>query len=354
MTSRWPPPTIEGYVSTPDHLLFAFERDQAIFAAMDRGAYHRSIFLDRRISAVSPQMASIHVNHLLKHVGDSLLPLAGNGWIFHIAHCGSTLLARALDDLDRSLVLREPLALRQLGVARTQSASGERDREWYSRLELTVGLAGRRYRPDAPVVVKANVPVNFIVPDLMEMAPSPAIFLYFPLRAYLLAILRSADHRNWVMNVTTQLQPALTRLVGSIEEAEISERAAALWMAQMKLYADALERFAGARSLPAEDLFNEPLPTISAAAAHLGIEIPERDLETLVTGPLFSTYSKSPAEAFDNARRLAVQAEMSDLLGPEIDKARRWVEERLAACPLPPALARPLVGPSPPLLDGRA
>ena len=352
MTSRWPPPTIEGFISTPDHFLFAFERDQAIFAAMDRGAYHRSIFLDRRISAVSPQMASVHVDHLLKHVGDGPAPLAGNGWIFHIAHCGSTLLARALDHLDRSLVLREPLALRQLGVARAQSASGEREKEWRSRLRLTVRLAGRRYRPEAPVVVKANVPVNFIVPDLMEMAPSPTIFLYVPLRAYLLAILRSADHRGWVMNITTQLQPVLTRLVGHIEEAEISERAAALWMAQMRLYADAMQRFAGARSLHAEDLFNEPRPSIAAAAAHLGIEMPERDLDAVVTGPLFSTYSKSPAEAFDNARRLEVQAQTARLLGSEIDKARRWVEGRLAHCPLPPALDRALVGTSPSLLDG--
>lgn len=37
-------------------------------------------------------------------------------WIFQMAHCGSTLLARALDDPGASLVLREPLSLRQTAV----------------------------------------------------------------------------------------------------------------------------------------------------------------------------------------------------------------------------------------------
>jgi hypothetical protein len=353
MTSPWPPLTIEGFVATPDHYLFAFEREQAIFAAMDRAAYHRSIFLDRRISPASPQMAAVPTDALVRVVDDHPPATAETGWIFHIAHCGSTLLARALDRPDQSLVLREPLALRQLGVERAQSAVRTPAADWSSRLRLTAALAGRRYRPDAPAIVKANVPVNFIASNILESAPtSPAIFLYFPLRAYLLAILRSPDHRNWVMNVTGQLQPALAGLAGDLDGIGIPERAAALWMAQMKLYADAIERFAGARSLQAEDLFGEPRPTVAAAAAHLGIQIPEQDLEAVVAGPLFSTYSKSPTEAFDNSRRLELQAESARRLGPEIDQARRWVDHRLTSCPLPHALDRPLAGSSPLLLDG--
>jgi hypothetical protein len=353
MTSPRPTTTIESLVSTPDHYLFAFDADQAIFAAMDRGAYHRSIFLDRRIAAAGPETFPVPVDALARYVDEHPPATGASGWIFHIAHCGSTLLARALDRPEQSLILREPLALRQLGVARAQSADSAPEAGWLSRLRLATTLARRQYRPDAPAIVKANVPVNFMMPQILEIAPAaPAILLYFPLRLYLLAILRSPQHRNWVMNVTAQVQPALARLVGDLEGSGIPERAAALWMAQMRLYADALERFAGATSLHAEDLFNAPRPILEAAGRHLGIRISEPDLDAIAAGNLFSTYSKAPAQAFDNARRLEVRAETSRLLGAEIDQARRWVELRLARCPLPPVLDRPLAGSSPRLLEG--
>jgi hypothetical protein len=351
MTSRWPPTTIESLVATPDHHLFAFEADQAIFAAMDRVAYRRSIFLDRRIQAARPETAAVPVAALAEYLDRNPPAAAPNGWIFHIAHCGSTLLARALDLTDRSLVLREPLALRQLGVALAQSAAS--DEGWRSRLRIATRLYRRRYRTDAPAIVKANVPVNFIASDILENDPgTPAILLYFPLRAYLLAILRSPQHRNWVTNVTGQVQPALARLAGDLEGADIPERAAALWLAQMRLYADMLERFPETKSLHAEEVFDAPRPALAAAAAHLGIRLSDGELEEIVAGDLFSTYSKTPGQAFDNRRRLELRAETAAFAGAEIDRARRWVEGRLGDYPLPPALARPLAGPSPPLLDG--
>lgn len=351
MTSRWPQ-TIEALVASPDHFLFGFEGEQAIFAPMDREAYHRSIFLDRRISPAGPEMVAVPIAPLVQAEADQAPPSGRNGWIFHIAHCGSTLLARALDRIHDSLVLREPMALRQLGVEAARSPASARSPTWNSRLQLAVHLSGRRYRPEAPVVVKANVPVNFIAADILALAPeAPAIFLHFPLRAYLLAILRSADHRQWLSNVTGQIEPALAGLVGDLDGAGIPERAAALWMAQMRLYADALERFPGGKSLNADALFDAPGPAVAAAAAHFGIEIGEADVEAIVNGPLFSTYSKAPGEAFDNRRRLEMRAETARLLGPEIDSARRWVESRLELWPMPPALDRPLIGAGAPLLD---
>jgi hypothetical protein len=351
MTSRWPPPTIESLVASPDHHLFAFEGDQAIFAAMDRDAYHRSIFLDRRIQAARPETVTAPVAALAEFLDAGPPATPANGWIFHIAHCGSTLLARALDLTDRSLVLREPLALRQLGVARARMAAA--DEGWRSRLRLATGLYRRRYRPDAPAIVKANVPVNFIASEILEGAPeAPAILLYFPLRAYLLAILRSPQHRNWVMNVTGQVQPALARLTGDLERLDIPERAAALWLGQMRLYAGMLARFPGARSLHAEQLFGAPRPTLAAAAGHLGVGLSEEALDDIVSGGLFVTYSKAPGQAFDNRCRLELRAETERLAGAEIDRARRWIEGRLGDCPLPPAFERPLAGSSPSLLDG--
>lgn len=336
---------IERLFATPDQHLFAFEGDQAILVTMDREAYRRSIFLDRRIQPAGPAI-QLPVDALTATLDASAPATPATGWIFHIAHCGSTLLARALDLPARSLVLREPLALRQLAI---DPALSSRARQ--ARLRLAAALFGRRYRPDAPAIVKANVPVNFIASEIMALAPAaPAILLYFPLRAYLLAILRSEGHRTWIRNVTTQLEPALTAAVGDMGGLDIAERAAALWLAQLRLYARMIAAFPNARSLDAETLFATPRPVLAAAAAHFGAKLPASELDSIVGGALFSTYSKDPAQVFDNEARLALQAQSARLLDPEIDRARRWLEARLAREPLPAALDRPLVGPAPALL----
>jgi hypothetical protein len=325
-------PSPEELFATPDHYLFAFDDNRAVIRAMDRAAYHRSIFLDRRIFAAGEAAFEAPLAPLLAWREARQPEPPRIGWIFHIAHCGSTLLARALDWPEQSLVLREPLALRQLGVERIPGDP---------RLPLVAALLGRRYRAGAPAIVKANVPVNFIAADLLALDPeAPAIFLYFPLRTYLLAILRSDPHCRWVMNVTAQLP-------GNPGGGDVVVRAAWLWLTQMQLYDAALTRFPGARSLHAEDLFQAPRDVLGAAAAHFGMDVAAAELDATVNGPLFATYSKGAGQPFDNAARLAQQAEAAARLGPELERARLWVSQRVA----PVRLEKPLAGESPDLLD---
>ncbi|HUQ13381.1 MAG TPA: hypothetical protein VM055_03810, partial [Novosphingobium sp.] len=177
--------------ASPDRYLHSFDGDDALFVAMDRAAYARSIFLDGRISPAREGTERVAVEALLASVPDPA-PMA---WIFHVAHCGSTLLARAIEALGPNLVLREPLALRQLALAPDPA-----------RLALTLAMLSRRYDRAAPTLVKANVPVNFMLAEIAAFDPSaPAILLHCGLRDYLLAILRSDHHRGWVRGVTTQL-----------------------------------------------------------------------------------------------------------------------------------------------------
>lgn len=301
------PLTVEDLFATPDHYLHSFDGDAAIIVPMDRAAYHRSIFLDQRISPVTAQTVALPVSTLVQHPSAA----APTAWIFHMAHCGSTLLARALDDPAASLVLREPFALRQIGLMPDSE-----------RLALMLAMLGKRYRTDAPTLVKANVPVNFLLPQLAEADPDArAILLYLPLRPYLLAILRSEPHRIWVRNVTELLKPYL----GDLSSAPDSERAATLWLTQMELFSKALSAMPNAAVLNAERFFAGPLPILQAAARHLGIPIPDRRLATAVDGPLFFTHAKEPSAAFNNADRLALAAAAERKLEAEIAAAESWV-----------------------------
>ncbi|HEX7849437.1 MAG TPA: hypothetical protein VF485_06870 [Sphingomonas sp.] len=304
------PPTVDDLFATPDHYLHSFDGDAAIFMPMDRAAYYRSIFLDQRISPAGAQTIVLPVRTLVQPPS----PAASTAWIFHMAHCGSTLLARALDDPTASLVLREPFALRQLGL-----------RPDTERLDLVLAMLGKRYRADAPTLVKANVPVNFLLPQLAQADPGArAIFLYLPLRPYLLAILRSEAHRIWVRNVTGQLKPYL----GDLSSAPDAERAATLWLTQIEAFARAIAAMPNAAALNAERLFAEPLQVLQAATRHFGIPISDEALEATVAGPLFSTHSKNPSIAFDNSARIALAATTERQFEAEIAAAEAWIARR--------------------------
>lgn len=304
--------TLGELFASPDHYLHAFDGDAAVFMPMDRAAYHRSIFLDGRISPAADQTMALPVAALARQAPAP----APTAWIFHIAHCGSTLLARALDDPGASLVLREPLALRQTAINPDAQ-----------RLALVLAMIGKRYRPDAPTLVKANVPVNFMLPRLADSnAGARAILLYLPLRAYLLAILRSENHRSWLRTVTTQLAPYL----GDLSSLADAERAAALWIAQVNAFTGALARMPNARTLDAELFFTDPLAVLKSAALHLGVPVAGSALEAAVAGPLFTTYSKNPALAFDNAARIARSAEVERAIAPELDAAQAWITRTAA------------------------
>lgn len=302
--------TLDDLFESPDHYLHSFEGDSALFVPMDRAAYHRSIFLDRRISTAGQGMMRMPFSALAART-DRPLPI---GWIFHVAHCGSTLLARALDRISANIVLREPLALRQLAVAGDATA-----------LPFTARMLSKRYRADLPTIVKANVPVNFLLPDLIALDPGMrSIFLHCGIRDYLLAILRDDNHRSWMRGITT----ALSASIGDVENLPDSERAAALWLAQMRAFGSAISALPHARSLDSEAFFADPRHLLGIVAAHLGVPMTEAEVAEVVDGPLFSTYSKNPAIQFDNEARMARRAEIETTLGPELKQAQDWLDRR--------------------------
>lgn len=311
--------TLNDLFASPDHYLHSYDSGDAVFVPMDRQAYHRSIFLDNRISPADDGAMRIPVAALASGISSP----AAASWIFHIAHCGSTLLARALDFPGGNLVLREPLALRQTAIAPDQT-----------RLALALGMSAKRYRSDLPTLIKANVPVNFLLPAIAQASPAStrAIMLFATLEDYLLAILRSDNHREWVSRVTNQLAPHL----GKVEGLSVPERAAALWLAQMRAFEGALAAFPNARALDAETFFNDPLPTLADAARHLEIEANPDALREMVSGPLFTSYSKQPSIAFDNNARLARRDALAETLAPDIAAAHAWIERATGGAPAVP------------------
>ena len=301
---------LDQMFGSPDHYLHSFDGSDALFMPMDRAAYRRSIFLDRRISPARDGIMRVPRSALAE--ASAAQPTS---WIFHVAHCGSTLLARALDELGEGIVLREPLALRQLALIPDPGAL----------LAPTLALLSRRYPGAGPTLIKANVPINFLLPQITASDPQAcAVFLYCTLPDYLAAILRSDNHRAWLRNVTG--------LLAEHFEAELptndAELAAMLWLAQLTRFDEAFSAMPNARSLDAEVFFARPAEVLVAASGLFGLAYTPGEAAGLVAGPLFNTYSKNPAHGFGNAERVARKAAKLVELAAEIAAAERWITAR--------------------------
>lgn len=334
---------ISELLHNPDFYLFGWEDGQALFLHMDRECYARSIFFDDRIVPLSDDVIRVPLDTLLNAVSKIDDTISGTGWIFHMAHTGSTLLSRALDRPGKNLVIREPVPLRMLGVE--AGAAHRITSDWSDLMQLATVMLGRRYAKDEAVIVKANVPVNAIIPELLAMSPQPkALLLHFGLEDYLTAILRSPNHRNWVDYIFAELGLGSDAETLQPAELENAEKAAALWLFQIRKYAEVLAANSSVRSLDATVLFDEPLLCLKAASDYFECPVSDEEALAIVSGDLFSTYSKNPNAAFDNDRRKQRVAETRFALADEFKLARRWAESRIAELPLPNQLEQPLCG----------
>ena len=299
------PPSVSAIAASPDHYLHSCEGADAVIVPMDRAAYARSIFLDARIAPAREGAALVPVAALAAAAPEPRM----TAWIFHVAHCGSTLLARALEAVSSGLVLREPMALRQLAFAPDPA-----------RLRLVLAMLGRRYGGDEPTLIKANVPVNALLPAIAAADPAaPAVFLHLGLEDYALAVLRSPQHRGWVREMAARFAAASP---GASDAASL----AALWLWQMRAFAAALDALPQACALDAERFYADPAAKLAALAPRLGRPANPARIAEVAAGPLFATYSKRPGVAFDNAARLERREALLREMAGEIAAIRTLAE----------------------------
>ena len=343
--------TLQDLLTDPSFFFHQIDGNEAIFQPMARGDFERSIFLDGRIRHGGQQPLRVPLPHIVAAVDAAKLAIPRIGWIFHVAQCGSTLLARSLDLPARSLVLREPATIRQLGVLTGGQDDPQRPQGFGPLLRAVVTLLGKRWVSESCTVVKANVPVNFIAEEILDHDPeAAAILLHFPLEQYVASILRTDGHRRWTEGVFGELRLANSRWCEGAQPENLPEKAAALWFAEMKIFATLLEKFPNVRSLNAGAFFDDPASTVHAAADLFGLVMDEAEARRITEGELFHSYSKNPTLDYDPEVRAAREAEAMHRLADEIAVAREWARSARERHGLVEALHRPLVGPPAPLL----
>ncbi len=332
---------LDRLVVDPRWLFFQLDTigARALFYQADEAVYRDSLFLDERIALRDPVRAVVPLAELSRRLGDRP-PQAD--FIFHVGHCGSTLLSRLLEAAAGVLALREPVPLRAL-------AAFLRDRdhplglvapEAYPALERTVlGLLSRRFDDTRKTVLKATSDCGVLAQSALDHDPhNRAVCLTLSLEQFLATMLRSELRRQETAHFAQSRLADLHRRLGAedirIYRLGIGELTAMSWASSMLTLARARERFAErVLWLDFVDLLDDFEGVLARVCDFLELGATAADVARAVNGGLLENYSKDPTLRYGRAAREAELDRCRRRHGDQIDAGRRWAERLVADRP---------------------
>ncbi|MBA2238249.1 MAG: hypothetical protein H0W24_06060 [Lysobacter sp.] len=265
--------------------------------------------------------------------------------IFHIGHCGSTLLSRVLEAWPDVQSLREPLPLRTLAEAWPLLGTPQSRLDSQQAPAVLRALWTRWSQPLAPAsrsVVKASSSCNGLVAPLLAQRPMlRAILLDMPLRPWLATLLKAPGS---VMDAAHAAGERLQELqaLGFVQDAalhamSLPEQCAMGWLAERVRF----DRLGAGESrvlrVDFENLLTSPGAALHAIAAHLSLDAARVD--AAMASPAWGRYSKAPDHGYGREDRskdlaLAMQRHRAD-----IETGEAWVAACVRRYPALQALA---------------
>jgi hypothetical protein len=312
---------------------------RALLVRLEPTALRQAAFVDERVLDGRRDGAWVPLAELLERAPPAQAPAHA---IFHLGHCGSTLLSRQLDQLPQVLGLREPLVLRTLAELYEelpQPTARWSPAQWQHAFDRLRALLLRRPPGIARVLVKATSSCNALIEPWLERDPDARVVLLgVPLADYLATILKSGAARADAARFAPARLASLHRQLGDdtirLHALAPAEQLALGWIAEQARYRAAHARF-GARVLRLQFdalLLGREL-ALAEVAAHFGLEAPAVALARAFAPAVSGRYAKATEHHYDHAARLADLAESRRRFAPELEQGLRYAERLLAATP---------------------
>ena len=320
------------FLRDPEYLPFRLDLagDRVLFVRLDAEQRREAAFLDQRALPPQPQGAWVPLSMLSTPDTDD----APADAIFHIGHCGSTLLSRLLDSWPEVESLREPLPLRDLAAA-WRASTPPRD-----LLALLMACWRRPLPPASRIAIKATSSCNALIePMLRDCGLRRAILLDMPLAPWLATLLKSEDSVRDALAASDERAAVLhaqgIAIDGKYAPRDAIEACAMGWLAE-RLRFEALARgeFASrVLHVDFEDLLSSPEATLMRIAAHLSLDAD--GIAHALASPAWGRYSKAQQHGYGREDRAHDLALARERFGEEIARGVAWVEHAMGSRILP-------------------
>jgi len=305
-----------------DHCVYAHQlnllNDTVLLVQLTEAELNEHSFLDERI--FRPDMKFEWVPWDQFEAQTATLPGMPPSYIFHIGHCGSTLLSRLVAAATGASALREPLPLRTFSI---DCADGNVGMLGDEALRKRVMLFERVW---APATVKATSICSNIIG--LVHADAPVVFLYQQAETHLAVILAGEnalqDLRGFGQNRYRRLA-ALAPDLPPLASLSIGELAAMTWLAEVSSGSRAMK---GREVLQLDfDAFLQlPEECLADACRALGLNATAESCTAAVAGPIMRSYSKAPEHAYDAKLRDDVIADSRQRNAAEIAKGMKLID----------------------------
>jgi len=315
---------------------------RVLFVRLAAAEIRAASFLDERVLTGTREGAWVPLAELLAALAPR--PRAAPHVIFHVGHCGSTLVANLLERLPGAIAMREPLALRALAELAEElpRASTRLDEaRWQTLTDALLALYARPH-DGAHVVVKATSSCNALIePWLAQHPGTRALLVSIALEPYLATILKSPAARADALRFAPARLEALHRVVGDdgvrLPVLADAEQIALGWLAEQARFAAAKARF-GARvaRLDFAELLRDGAAGFARIAAHFGFAGDDAALARAWHPDVLGRYAKARDHAYSPDDREADLAEARRRHGDEIAAGLAFaatLRERYASLP---------------------
>ena len=319
--------------------------EKIAFIRLGKSDYESASFLDARILTPRTAMLALTWQQVAAALASANLE-ERCGFIFHIGHVGSTLLARLIGAHPAAFVLREPLLMR---VFAQMDGGLNLAPKWSSgattgRLTDTLKLFSRTFESAQTPIIKATSFVSELSTALIQRPSAPkALLMFVSPESYLATILGGPVSRQEAITLTPDRLRRLHRRIGAevwrAETLSEGERLALAWACEMSALAQAA---GAARDRAYRVNFDEFLTnpaSLSSVFRHFDIDATAAEVGTILSGPEMRRYSKAPEYAYDAALRLEVLNAARLQHGSEIRRGLNWLERAAQFEPVRLALA---------------
>ena len=258
-------------------------------------------------------------------------PAAVPGFIFHIGHCGSTLLSRLLDLHEGVLALREPRVLRDL-AAIDPSSGPLAESEWVDLIARSIGSLGRVLAPGQRIVIKATSSCNnLIAPIRAQFHTARMVLMRIALEPYL-ATMMKAQGGDALVHAPARLHFLRRRLGNDALPAAALDRGqllAAGWLSELLRFSES-DDSACVLELDFEELLADPERCLGRVADHLGVREGTSTVTRTAIAGVLRSYAKSPAHPYSRADRTHDLDLARRLFATDIGSGMRWAERMIA------------------------
>lgn len=302
-------------------MLYDIASEQVLLAGLPVELQAEASFLDQRILTPSTEAAWCAWGAFA--AAAQTLDDGAPAYIFHIGHCGSTLLSRLVAAATGVPALREPTPLRAFANDAAEAFTGsallslaERRR----RLALFERVWARR----GAAVVKATSICNALIDDVRP--ETPAAFIHMQPETYLAALLGGANS-HIDLRMFGQMRIRRLRHVwsgaGELSELRAGELAGMSWLAEAIPAATSPKQLF---TVDFDRFLAEPAPLLKGLCEHLCGPVTDAAVRGALASGVMGRYSKAPEQAYDAGLRALHLAEDRVTHADEIRAGMAWLE----------------------------